>query len=241
MLFDLRSRRRRRVVKGVYLFLAILIGVGLVGFGVGTGGNFGGIFNAASGSGSATGQARLEKALTSAQKHAAAHPHDAAAWAAVGHAAYNLAQSYYVTNQGYTQQGFAALDELQHAWSRYLAVVPAHPDAQLASAVVSAFGTAPTGIERWSVAESAQEIIVESMPNSYTALADLAFYAYAAKEIDRGDIAAARAIALAPASARKQLRQELAAFKAQAQGTTGSTSSTGATGSTSSTGATGST
>ena len=52
MLFDLRSPGRRRLIKTVYLFLAILIGVGLIGFGVGTGGNFGGLFSAAaSGSG----------------------------------------------------------------------------------------------------------------------------------------------------------------------------------------------
>jgi hypothetical protein len=233
MLFDLRSRRRRRVVKGVYLFLAILIGVGLVGFGVGTGGNFGGLFNAASGSGSATGQATLQKTLTKAQQHAAANPHDAAAWAAVGRAAYNLAQSYYVTNQGYTQQGFTALDKLENAWNRYLAVLPANPDATFAESVASAFGAAPTGIQRWSVAESAQELIAESMPNSYSAYAALAYYAYNAYEIARGDLAAARAVALAPKSSRKQLQQELAALRAQAQGKTGATSSTGATGTTS--------
>jgi hypothetical protein len=235
MLFDLRSRRRRRLVKGVYLFLALLIGVGLVGFGVGTGGNFGGLFNAASGSGSATGQASLEKVLTKAQRHAAAHPDDAAAWAAVGHAAYNLAQTYYVTNQGYTQQGFTALDKLENAWNRYLAVLPANPDTNLAGAVVSAFGIPPTGIERWSVAESAQELVAESTPNSDTAYAALAYYAYNAHEIARGDLAAARAIALAPKSSKKKVEQELAAVKTQAQGNTGATSSTGATGTSSST------
>jgi hypothetical protein len=244
MLFDLRSRRRRNVVKGVYLFLAILIGVGLVGFGVGTGGNFGGLFNAASGSGSATGQATLEKALTKAQKHAAAHPHEAAAWAAVGHAAYNLAQSFYVNNQGFTQDGFTALDKLENAWNRYLAVLPAHPDTALAQAVASAFGVPPTGIERWRVAESAQEIVAESTPNNYSAFAALAYYAYNAHELSRGDLAAARAVALAPAKSRKQLQQELAALRAQALGQTGATSSTGATGTspsgaTSSTGSTG--
>src|SRR5579864_1946450 len=108
MLFDLRSRRRRRVVKGVYVFLALLIGVGLVGFGVGTGGNFGGIFNAASGGGgSGTAGVLLQKKLTTAQKHARADPGSAAAWAAVGRAAYDVSQlpDYYVTNQGYTKLG----------------------------------------------------------------------------------------------------------------------------------------
>jgi hypothetical protein len=235
MLFDLRSRRRRRVVKGVYLFLAVLIGVGLIGFGVGTGGNFGGLFNAAKGSGSASGQAQIQKTLTSAQRRAAAHPNDPAAWAAVGRAAYNLAQTYYVTNQGYTSQGFPVLHELQNAWNHYLAVVPAHPDTTLAAMVVSAMGPAPTGIEKWRAAESAQEIVVQATPNSYTAYANLAYLAYYANEIDRGDLAAARAVALAPKKQKKQLEQALATYKAQAQGKTGATSSTGSTGSTSST------
>ena len=42
MLFDLRSPRRRRVIKVVYVFLAVLIGGGLIFFGVGNGSNFGG-------------------------------------------------------------------------------------------------------------------------------------------------------------------------------------------------------
>jgi hypothetical protein len=49
MLFDLRSRGRRRTVQAVYLGLAILIGGGLVLFGVGTGSGNGGLLNAFSG------------------------------------------------------------------------------------------------------------------------------------------------------------------------------------------------
>ncbi len=55
MLFDLRSRRRRNAVKVVYGGLALLIGLGLVGFGIGTGFNFGGIFTAAANGGGAGG------------------------------------------------------------------------------------------------------------------------------------------------------------------------------------------
>ena len=52
MLFDLRSRGRRRTVQAVYLFLAILIGGGLVLFGVGAGNGLGGLLNGLTGSGS---------------------------------------------------------------------------------------------------------------------------------------------------------------------------------------------
>ncbi len=40
MLFDLRGRGRRRTVRVIYTGLALLMGVGLVGFGIG--GGFGG-------------------------------------------------------------------------------------------------------------------------------------------------------------------------------------------------------
>lgn len=245
MLFDLRSRRRRRVIKGVYLFLALLIGLGLVGFGIGTGGNFGGLFNAASsGGGSATGQVIAAKALRKAEKRAAREPKSAAAWAAVGRAADTLAQAYYVANTGYEKQGFAVLTELQKAWNHYLALLPAKPDVSLAGAVATAFGIPPAGIAKYATAESAQEIVAEANPTSYAVYAELAYYAYNAHEYSRGDLASNRAIALAPKAQRKQLSAELAAARAQAGGSTGatgSTSTTGATATTSSSSSTGTT
>ena len=56
MLFDLRSRGRRRTVQAVYLGLAILMGGGLVLFGVGAGNGLGGLLNAFTGKGSTAGQ-----------------------------------------------------------------------------------------------------------------------------------------------------------------------------------------
>jgi hypothetical protein len=244
MLFDLRSRRRRRVVKGVYVFLALLIGVGLVGFGVGTGGNFGGIFNAASGGGgTATGQVTLEKALTTAEKATAKHP-DAATWDTVGRAAYNLAEAYYVnsstaTDSGFEKQGFPVLAKLKNAWSHYLAVLPTTPDQGLAADVASAFGAVPTGIQEWATAESAQEIVTTASP-TFSEYYTLAYDAYNAHEISQGDLAGARALALVPKSEKTQAKEALALYKQEAEGTLGSTSATGST-STSSTSTTGST
>ena len=48
MLFDLRGRHRRRAVKIIYVGLALLLGVGLIGFGIGGGFGGGGLLNAAS-------------------------------------------------------------------------------------------------------------------------------------------------------------------------------------------------
>src|SRR5205085_7609778 len=81
MLFDLRSRGRRRTVQAVYLGLAILMGGGLVLFGVGAGNGIGGILNAFTGNGSSGAQ----KAVVSQQEKSAlaatrANPSNAAAW-----------------------------------------------------------------------------------------------------------------------------------------------------------------
>ena len=67
MLFDLRSRGRRRTVQVVYLGLALLMGGGLVLFGVGTGSGNGGLLNAFTGGGRAATRA---KSLSAQEKAA---------------------------------------------------------------------------------------------------------------------------------------------------------------------------
>src|SRR5205085_807545 len=84
MLFDLRSRGRRRTVQAVYLGLAILMGGGLVLFGVGAGNGLGGLLNAFTGNGSSSGQ----KQVVSQQEKAALRqtrqsPSNPAGWAAL--------------------------------------------------------------------------------------------------------------------------------------------------------------
>ena len=66
MLFDLRGRGRRRTVRVLYTGLALLMGIGLVGFGVGGGFGGGGIFtglnsNNETGTGGATYTAQIKK------------------------------------------------------------------------------------------------------------------------------------------------------------------------------------
>ena len=59
------------------------------------------------------------------------------------------------TNQGYTKEGFQTLAVLENAWKHYLAVAArqARRDARRRRST-SAFGPAPTGIQKWSIAES---------------------------------------------------------------------------------------
>src|ERR1700691_238363 len=71
MLFDLRSRGRRTTVRVIYGSLAVLMVVGLVGLGIGTG-NTGGILDASQNSGSGGGDqisnTALKKALDAVKK-----------------------------------------------------------------------------------------------------------------------------------------------------------------------------
>src|SRR3954470_22441119 len=87
MLFDLRGAHRRRVVKIVYIALALLMGGGLVLFGVGgavSGGLVDAITNNAGGGGDTS--KRLEDSERAATRRARANPTDAAAWGAPGRA-----------------------------------------------------------------------------------------------------------------------------------------------------------
>ena len=81
MLFDLRSRGRRRTVQGVYLALAIILGGGLVLFGVGTGSGVGGLLDAFTNSGSGSNKPAISQAEKSAVRQTQLQPNNPAAWA----------------------------------------------------------------------------------------------------------------------------------------------------------------
>src|ERR1700752_3907346 len=131
MLFDLRSRGRRRTVQAVYLGMAILMGGGLVLFGVGAGNGFGGLLNGigGNGSGSAGSQAvtQQEQAALKATKK---HPTDPQAWLSLVDARYSAAgegsnyNANVVAPDGslgvYTSSGKKELTAATQAWQQYL-------------------------------------------------------------------------------------------------------------------------
>src|SRR5690606_21437779 len=84
MLFDLQSRGRKTVVKIVYLGLAILIGGGLVLFGVGSGGP-GGLIDAFTDQGEDV-SSQVSRAERAADLAVRRNPQDADAWAALARA-----------------------------------------------------------------------------------------------------------------------------------------------------------
>jgi hypothetical protein len=238
MLFDLRSPHRRRVIKVVYVFLAVLIGGGLIFFGIGNGSNFGGLLTAAGNGGnggSTSGQAQYTKALAKAEKLAKASPHDAALWVKAGEAAYAVATlpTNYDSTVGFTKSGHVALNTLKEAWQNYLADAPANPSGYFAGQVVAGFSTPPTGVGDYTTAESAQEVVAAAQPSDVN-YEYLAYYAWLAKDTATGNQAATKARALAPKKDLATVNTTLGEMESAA----GVTGPTGATGSSGSSGAT---
>jgi hypothetical protein len=207
MLFDLRGRGRRRTVRTIYIGLALLMGVGLVGFGIGSVGS-GGILSAASnseGSGSASfaGQIKTYKKQTQQQ------PANTAAWENLTKALLHEAGG--VTQNGLTPKGKELFQEASQSWQRYVALTPHSPSPTLAQLMLTVY--AEEGLNQPAQAVQVLQIVVASRPTSAALYAQLAQYAYKAKNARLGDLAAEKAVALAPAAQRARVKTELAEVK----------------------------
>jgi hypothetical protein len=218
MLFDLRSSGRRRTVKGVYLGLALLMFVGFVGFSVGSSGLSGGIVDAITGSKGGgsdnSGQQRLENQVRTADRRTRTSASDPAAWSGLVQARLRLAgvgNNFDSAKSDYTAAGRRQLAAAGNAWEKYLALKPAKPDESLARQMIQAF----LAISKPDKAVSTQEIVTEVDPTQQT-FQNLAILSYQAGQIRKGDLAAGKAVDLAPKDQQKNLKSQLAQYKSQA-------------------------
>lgn len=216
MLFDLQSRGRRTAVKIVYLSLAILIGGGLVLFGVGTGTGGGGLLDVFNNDSSDV-SSQVSDAEKRANRAVRANPQDAAAWANLARARYLTAgqgNNFNASQQSFTQSGQEKLRSAQQAWDRYLALDPARPDPNVARLMAQAF--APGALNEPAEAAAALEIVTEEDPSS-AAFSQLAQFAFLAGQERRGDLALAKAVELAPEAQRRTVRASLERAKRDIQ------------------------
>jgi hypothetical protein len=227
MLFDLRGSGRRRTVKIVYITLAFLMGGGLVLFGIGGGGGIsGGLVDAIterSGS-SDDGSDRFRKAEAEALAKTKANPQDAAAWAALARARFQLAgagANFDTEKSTFTNKGIAQLNSAGDAWERYLALNPKKPDDRVASLMVQAFGA----LNKPDKAAEAQEVITEARPTAST-FAALATFAYQAGQTRKGDLARNKALELTDPDMREALKGQLDSAKQSAAGAAAQPSAT---------------
>ena len=214
MLFDLRSRGRRRTVQAVYLMLAILLGGGLVLFGVGAGNGLGGLLNAFNGGGSSSGQ----KAVVSAQEQQAIKqtqqsPNDPAAWANLLQARWTSAgqgANFNSSTGQFTKSGLNELNLTTQAWQHYLQLEK-NPDPNLAVLAARAYA----GQQNYAGEASAWDVETLADPTAVKGFECLAVSAYAAGQTRKGDLASANALSLVPKAQQTLLKQAINQAKTQ--------------------------
>jgi hypothetical protein len=217
MLFDLRGRGRRRAIQVIYATLALLMGGGLVLFGIG-GNTSGGLFDAFKSSGSTlSNDQAFKKRLDGLDRRIRVNPKDARAWADLAALRFQVATTgdgYDQANQVYTDKGKVELRKAETAWDRYLALNPKPPDDKVANQMIRAFG--PDGLQAYDKAVGAMEIVIDSRPPSATLYANLAVLAHAAKQDRKSTLAQGKAEDLAKTKAeRDQIKQGIQAANAQ--------------------------
>jgi tetratricopeptide (TPR) repeat protein len=228
MLFDLRGRGRRRVVQVIYVFLAVLMGGGLVFFGIGGGGSGGGLLDAFTGKSKSASDV-FQKRVDTAQNAVRVRPKDAVAWQTLAKVRYQQASAdEFDANQGlYTDKGKAILGEADAAWTRTLTLTD-HPDPNIARLMVQVYAS----LNDATKAIGAFEVYLPTIsPPTAQLFVNYATLAYQAGQTRKAELASRKALKLSSVDDREQIKAQLdAAKKAAASASTTSTPATTTTG-----------
>jgi hypothetical protein len=212
MLFDLRGRGRRRTVQVIYLGLAILMGGGLVLFGIGSSSS-GGLFDAFSNNkgGGSDALDAVNKRIDAQLARVKADPKDADAFAQLAILRFQRAGVDGIAQDGsYTEDGKRRLALAADAWEKHLALDPKQPNLRAATLMVQAY----QGLDDLKKAVRAKQIVTAAEKNpTSNQFQQLAALAYQAGDNRVGDLAATRAVDLAEPADRKELRTALDTFK----------------------------
>ena len=214
MLFDLRGRGRRSTIKIIYVTLAILMGGGLVLFGIG-GDVSGGLVDAITERGGGSGDNSNEEQLKKAEAAARARPADPVVWSELARRRYLEATSGYERATGqFNDDGKAKLRPAVAAWQKHLQLAGDKPNDSVASLMILAYSEG--GLNEPDKAVQAQEVIAEARPKTanYAVLAQLA---YEAGQTRKGDLASEKAVELADKDQQEAIKAELESIKSQAQ------------------------
>jgi hypothetical protein len=214
MLFDLRSRGRRTTVRGVYLFLAVLMGGGLILFGVGTGTGGGGLLNAFSNSGSSNNGAVVSAAEKTALKAVKANPNSPAAWASLVTARYEAAGqggNFNSSTGTLTAAGRKEMTGATTAWQHYLSLTGGKDPSDIALTAARAYGV----LGDYAGEASTYQVVTATNPTEVKGFECLAASAYAAKEDRVGDLALNKALSMVAKSTRALLKTQIQAAKTQ--------------------------
>ena len=218
MLFDLKGKRRR-AVQATYITLALLMGLGLVGFGIGSDAQ-GGLFSGCSENAGQTDASKtVQKRIDRAEKTLAKDPKNAGALAEVVRGNYQQATATAdpQTSQ-FTEKSRKDLEQTVGAWQRYLDAVE-KPNVGLGRLVIQAYSglgqltpDQKDAKPHWQGASEAAELIAEARPNAANYLG-LVQYATLAGQKRKADLAGKQAVKLAPKNQKKAAQQRVAEAK----------------------------
>jgi hypothetical protein len=214
MLFDIQGKRRR-VVQATYLTLAVLMGGGLVLFGIG-GDVSGGLFDAFSdrSGGGGNGNGIIEERVEKNEERIKANPQDEAARKALARDYYSLAAALPVGEDGRVPA--EGQDELRKAdanYRAYIALEPEKPDASLALTALQIYDPNALNRPRQAKEAAALRARVQNDSESYLTLVQ---YATLAGDTRTADLAAQKAVDLAPKKQRKAVKAAVEQAKAPA-------------------------
>jgi hypothetical protein len=219
MLFDLKGKRRR-VVQVVYLGLAILMGGGLVLFGIGSSGT-GGILDAITGgSGGSASNSDVQKAYNVRIKKADAllvrNPKDQAALAEEIRAHFALAGlTTDATTGAYSVAGKAELTKAGEAWDNLIAQDPGNIDQGLVRTAYTLY--ASDALNQPSKQLKPAQLIAAD-ENTSDAYVNLVGVATLASDTRTAGLAEKKAIELAATKDDKaNVKEQIATIKAQVQ------------------------
>jgi hypothetical protein len=220
MLFDLRGRRRR-AVQATYLTLAVLMGGGLVLFGIG-GSVSGGLldaFQGGNGNGDSTNSI-VSKRNDKLRSQLARNPSDTRLLADLTRGEFQAATAQIPT--GATSYPRAARDELSRAggyWKRYLAANKGKTNPDLARVALQVYDVG--ALNKPKDAQQAAQIVAEA-DNDASSYLRLVQYSSLAGDTRTADLATQKAVDLAPKSQRKAVKEQAKQLKnpqtAQGQG-----------------------
>jgi hypothetical protein len=203
MLFDLRGKRRR-AVQATYLILAVLMGGGLVLFGIGGSGT-GSVFDLFDSSSGTSGNEQLDKRIDRLETKLQASPNDTATLAALVKANYQVAVSQ--TPSGTTAIPEEGKDELREAgkyWERYVAASNGEPSPELAKYALNIYDT--SNLNQPAKAKEAVRVLAADANDAQTYLL-LVQYSSLAGDTRTAKLAAQKAVELAPKNQRKEVEK----------------------------------
>ncbi len=212
MLFDLRGRGRRRVVQVIYLGLAVVMGGGLVLFGIG-GNTSGGLVDAISGDGGGGSPTSYSEQIKNTQTRIDTNPRNAAAWAKL--ASLNLAEGGAKGGFEGAEDGVKDFRQASTAWKRYVKLSPKRVDASVARQMINVYGV--SGLNQPDAAVGVMDLLIDqTKPPEADLYKQYAILAFTAGQTRKGDLAIDKAVSLSPKSDREQVRAALESVKTQA-------------------------